>query len=97
MKDSLTGKKVLFLFVLSLTAIFPFVIRAAATEKQKPDTREVTVTVDPRVELISIIFRLAGNPEYNRGQFISYIAAVEKQFGPYRHIGNIRLLSLQHR
>ena len=96
MKDSLTGKKVLFLFVLSLSAMFLPIVRAAEKEKE-PDTRSVTVSVDPRVELISIIFRLAGNPEYNRGQFISYIAAVEKQFGPYRHIGNIRLLSLQHR
>jgi hypothetical protein len=25
------------------------------------------VRVDPRIELKSIIFRLAGNPEYNRG------------------------------
>ncbi len=25
------------------------------------------VRVDPRIELMSIIFRLAGNPEYNRG------------------------------
>jgi hypothetical protein len=91
MKDSFTGTKVLFLFVLSLAAMFPPVVRAAATEEQKPDTRAVTVTVDPRVELISIIFRLAGNPEYNRGQFISYIAAIEKQFGRYREHPVVKL------
>lgn len=42
------------------------------------------VAVDPRVELLSILFRLAGNPEYNQGRVDSYTADVEKQFGGFR-------------
>jgi hypothetical protein len=91
MKDSLTGKKVSFLFGLILAAMFLPVVRAEEKEEKKPDIRAVTISVDPRVELISIIFRLAGNPEYNRGQFISYVAAVEKQFGSYREHPVVKL------
>jgi hypothetical protein len=42
------------------------------------------VRVDPRVELMSIIFRLAGNPEYNRGEVKSYVDDVEDRFGSFR-------------
>lgn len=45
----------------------------------------VEVTVDPRVELMSIIFRLAGSPEYNHLSSRSpYSRDVEKHF-PERH------------
>ena len=42
------------------------------------------VRVDPRVELVSLLFRLAGNPEYNRARVQSYSADADKQFGKYR-------------
>jgi hypothetical protein len=42
------------------------------------------VEVDPRVELISLIFRLAGNPEYNQGRVESYTADVEERFNVFR-------------
>lgn len=42
------------------------------------------VTVDPRIELMSIMFRLAGNPEYNQGRVQSYIRDVESHFGEFR-------------
>jgi hypothetical protein len=44
----------------------------------------IQVTVDPRVELLSIVFRLAGNPEYSHTQFESYVKDIETQFGPHR-------------
>ncbi|HOY58816.1 MAG TPA: DUF4932 domain-containing protein [Verrucomicrobiota bacterium] len=40
--------------------------------------------MDPRVELLSLLFRLAGNPEYNQGKVESYLADAEKQFGTFR-------------
>jgi len=46
--------------------------------------QEVTVRVDPRVELLSIVFRLAGNPEYRKGRVPGYTAAVENHFGKFR-------------
>ena len=44
----------------------------------------VTVSVDPRVELMSIIFRLAGNPEYSRGRVPSYVQDVDSHFGKFQ-------------
>jgi hypothetical protein len=42
------------------------------------------VAVDPRVELLSIVFRLAGNSEYNQGRVPAYNAAIDKWFAPFR-------------
>jgi hypothetical protein len=42
------------------------------------------VVVDPRVELLSLIFRLAGNREYNMARVESYAQDAEKQFGKFR-------------
>jgi hypothetical protein len=45
---------------------------------------EVSVTVDPRVELLSIIFRLAGNPEYRQGRVQAYNEDIDRQFAPFQ-------------
>ncbi len=42
------------------------------------------VGVDPRVELLSIVFHLAGNPEYTQGRVPSYSAAIDSYFAPYK-------------
>jgi len=55
--------------------------KTAETSAAAPSLR---VTVDPRVELLSLIFRLAGNPEYNHGRVSSYTADAENQFGTFR-------------
>jgi len=57
------------------------IVLAGTASAKGPD---VKVRVDPRVELLSIIFRLAGNPEYGKGRVPGYTAAVEKHFGKYR-------------
>jgi hypothetical protein len=45
----------------------------------------IEVVVDPRVELMSLIFRLAGNPEYNQPNSASpYADDVDRHFGPFR-------------
>jgi hypothetical protein len=49
------------------------------------------VEVNPRVELLSLIFRLAGNPEYSEGRVKSYAEDAEKQFGKYRSHAVIKL------
>jgi hypothetical protein len=49
------------------------------------------VVVDPRVELLSLIFRLAGNPEYNRAKVESYAEDTEKQFGRFRGHAVVKL------
>ena len=51
----------------------------------------LSVSVDPRVELMSIIFRLAGNGEYRRGRVASYTADVDKHFGPFKGHAVVKL------
>ncbi len=49
------------------------------------DAASLETRVDPRVELLSIVFRLAGNPEYAMESSASpYADAVEEVFGPFR-------------
>lgn len=56
-----------------------------APDAPKASKRSIRVVVDPRVELVSTIFRLAGNPEYNRGRVDAYTRDVEQHFGPLRN------------
>ncbi len=51
------------------------------------------IQVDPRVELISLLFRLAGNSEYSQGKVEAYTAAVEKQFNRFREHDAVQLAS----
>ncbi len=40
--------------------------------------------VDERVELLSIVFRLAGNPEYNMSHLSGYTSDIDSTFAPYK-------------
>jgi hypothetical protein len=46
----------------------------------KPSLRPA---IDPRIELISLVFRLAGNPEYNQARVPSYQEDVDNQFNQF--------------
>jgi hypothetical protein len=54
---------------------------AASPAQAAPPT--VDVRVDPRVELMSVLFRLAGNPEYNRARVPGYTEKAEARFRPF--------------
>jgi len=41
--------------------------------------------VDRRTELLSIVFRLAGNPEYNQDNFKSYVKDIHDHFDSYKN------------
>ena len=47
-------------------------------------------SVDNRVELLSIVFRLAGNKEYSSTNFKLYTDRIEKHFSPYKNHELIR-------
>ena len=67
-------------------AIFMLLIAFCLKADQSFGTKAgVQVMVDPRVELMSIIFRLAGNPEYSRGRVPSYIKDIDDYFGRYKN------------
>jgi len=44
----------------------------------------IQIVVDPRVELMSIVFRLAGNLEYRQGRVASYAKDVDEYFAKFR-------------
>jgi hypothetical protein len=50
----------------------------------RQDRTKLKVTIDPRVELMGIIFHLAGNPEYNRCKSKSYMKNLNEHFAAYR-------------
>jgi hypothetical protein len=65
----------------------------SASSELNTATVPIEVTVDPRVELISIIFRLAGNPEYNKGRLASYNKDIERHFRAYASHPVVKLAS----
>lgn len=67
----------------TLIAVFSSFAHRASGGTTEPDV-PIQVSVDPRVELISIIFRLAGNREYNIDRVKSYVRDVEEHFGTHR-------------
>ena len=48
-----------------------------------PNVAAVKIEVDPRVELVAIVFRLAGNYEFNQGRIRSYARDIGRQFGDF--------------
>jgi uncharacterized protein DUF4932 len=57
---------------------------AAAPKPMQSLAPPLSVLVDPRIELLSLVFRVAGNPEYNQGRIASYNADVDRQFSKFR-------------
>ena len=66
--------------LLSVVCFFGF----EALAGQTAPAPQVSVTVDPRVELMSIIFRLAGNPEYSQGRVPGYIQDIDRHFAGFK-------------
>ena len=68
-----------FLFAVLMPAVLigPTLVAAASAQ-------ELRAQIDPRVELMSILFRLAGNPEYNQCRVPLYGQAIDKYFARYR-------------
>ncbi len=66
-------------FLVSVLLVVAGVVPSAPAEEE-PKKRAIAVRVDPRVELVSLVFRLAGNPEYGKGQVRSYVKDVKEHF-----------------
>jgi hypothetical protein len=59
---------------------------ATSVRSERPETQNDTIRigVNRNVELFAILFRLAGNPEYQTAYKTPYLAAVEKHFAEFR-------------
>jgi hypothetical protein len=64
--------------LICLICLFGFLNRAFA------QTPTLAPHVDKRVELLSIVFRLAGNGEYNMNQLPAYSADIDRFFAPFK-------------
>src|SRR5690606_17139487 len=60
-------------------------------QEEAAAARMVTVRVDPRVELMSLIFRLAGNPEYSQAKVPAYAAAADEHFAAHHEHAVVKL------
>jgi Domain of unknown function (DUF4932)/Bacterial Ig-like domain len=56
---------------------------ACAVWAQPAAAQAIQVRPDPRIELLSIVFHLAGVHEYNQGRVPSYVRDVDKWFKPF--------------
>ena len=63
----------------------------AAGQAAPGSAHSLRVVVDPRVEFMSLIFRLAGNREYNMARVKSYADDAEQQFGKFRGHAVVKL------
>ena len=67
---------------------------ATWTDSKEDDADRIVVRIDPRVELMSIIFRLAGNPEYRRAPECAYVRDVDAHFGTFADHAVVRMAKL---
>jgi len=72
-------------------AAFGYIAAEVDLENMKPASEfpaagesPLKVMTDPRVELMSLIFHLAGNPEYNRGRVPSYNKDIQNYFAGFK-------------
>lgn len=70
--------------VWATSVVFAALAGPGSVTAQQRQAPQIDVRVDPRVELLSAVFRLAGNPEYSRARVESYAAAVDERFAPLK-------------
>lgn len=71
--------------VLILLLVIVIIHQDTVFAHNKTGKLSLEVKMDPRVELMSLIFHLAGNPEYNQVHVPSYKKAVQDYFGKFKH------------
>lgn len=75
--------KIISTLFFSLLTIFSFGQEVNTLEKPE---------VDSRIELLSIVFRLAGNKEYSSNNFKLYADRIENYFSAYKNHGLIQFV-----
>lgn len=69
--------KKLFLVLLLLVSFSPVLLSQQQTSQLDPKVEE-------RVELLSVVFHLAGNFEYNMSKLDRYTGDIDRKFGPFK-------------
>src|SRR5436309_10571183 len=69
---------------------FVIVLIFACARTSRGSEAGVSPKVDPRVELLSIVFRLAGNSEYNMSPLKTYTADIDSYFRSEEHTSELQ-------
>lgn len=84
-----SGAATALLLCLGITLCQVWVPRILAQQVDQP---LIPVRVDERVELMSIVFRLVGSPEYSMASdTVPYVKEVDAHFGPFKDHATIKL------
>jgi len=75
-------KQIIGVFLILITLGTCSLERKRETENRETILKEPKV--DKRVELLSIVFRLANSHEYSQNLFPQYIESIENHFGEFR-------------
>lgn len=67
---------------MTLLLIAPAIVLSGLSQAEAPPSR-LEVRVDPRVELLCTVMRLAGNPEYKRAADSDHVRALDEHFKPF--------------
>lgn len=94
-KKGMTIAVILFVFDIALSTTVLAVDNAPAV--YKANVGKITIEVDPRVEIIAIVFRLAGNPEFNEGTLRPYFKAIERHFGDFDNHPVVKMAAQLHK
>jgi len=70
--------------LFSFICLYCFLNSGFATSQSFQARRALVPGVDERVELLSIVFRLAGNFEYNMNTLPAYSTDIDRYFAPYK-------------
>jgi len=78
------GKNTFIAYAFAAAMIWPIVCTAEPNDVNIPEPIKVEAVIDPRVELMSVIFYLAGNEEYNQCRSKLFSRRVDKHFKKYK-------------
>ena len=78
--SSMSTKRLLIISIF----LFGFLELSVAKSRSVPSTQALSARVDERVELLSIVFRLAGNGEYRMDRLPGYSGDIDRYFAPYK-------------
>ena len=79
---------VILLFAFSIASAGASDSNSVATRR---DRAKLKVAIDPRVELMSVIFHLAGNKEYNKCKSQSYMRNLKEHFAAHRNHPTVKM------
>ena len=71
--------------VIIFIGVLSSALCAQSPRQNTPKSNAPRVGVDRRIELLAIIWRLAGSPSFNQGTLQPYVSEIDKHFAPHRN------------